>query len=156
METDNLIYGFQGPHRFLSNFWPVPHGIVFDNVIYPTVEHAYQAGKTLDPRQRRAILNASTPGEAKQIGRRMEITQPDWEDWKLFHMEALVRSKFLAGTKLGAQLLRTGGAKLVEANTWGDRFWGKCHGTGKNHLGEILMEVRDDLRIQYTTWKRSV
>ena len=42
-------------------------------------------------------------------------------------------------------LLATGDAKIVEGNTWGDVFWGVCNGVGENHLGEILMKVRQDL-----------
>lgn len=32
---------------------------------------------------------------------------------------------------------------IVEHNTWNDTFWGVCNGTGENHLGEILMDLRD-------------
>ena len=36
--------------------------------------------------------------------------------------------------------------KLVEGNDWHDRFWGVCRGQGKNHLGKLLMRVRESLR----------
>jgi predicted NAD-dependent protein-ADP-ribosyltransferase YbiA (DUF1768 family) len=32
-----------------------------------------------------------------------------------------------------------------EGNTWNDRFWGVCRGSGLNHLGRILMEVRAEV-----------
>ncbi len=147
-EDDNLIFGFFGPYRFLSNFWPVPHGVYFAGHYFPTVEHAYQAGKTDNLEQRRAIRLLKTPGEAKAVGAAIRITH-DWEDRKLLHMEACLRGKFRPGTRLAGHLLNTGTKRIVENNTWGDRFWGRCRGVGKNHLGELLMEIRDDLRTSY-------
>ena len=44
--TMEEINRFVGPHRFLSNFWPV--WIRFEGEVYPTLEHAYQAAKTID------------------------------------------------------------------------------------------------------------
>ena len=42
-------------------------------------------------------------------------------------------------------LLATGEEYLVEGNTWGDKYWGVCGGIGLNHLGKLLMQVRDEL-----------
>lgn len=41
-----MINSFKGPNRFLSNFYPSI--IEYNNIIYPTVEHFFQAGKTTD------------------------------------------------------------------------------------------------------------
>lgn len=45
-----------------------------------------------------------------------------------------------------ARLLETGDAMLIEGNTWGDTFWGVCNGQGLNVLGNLLMEIRQELR----------
>jgi hypothetical protein len=42
-------------------------------------------------------------------------------------------------------LLATKGHDLAEGNWWGDTFWGTCKGTGHNHLGKILMDIRSEL-----------
>lgn len=43
-------------------------------------------------------------------------------------------------------LLSTGYEHLAEINTWGDRYWGvDTEGNGLNRLGELLMEVREEL-----------
>jgi len=47
---------------------------------------------------------------------------------------------------LKLRLLATGDETLQEGNRWNDRYWGVCRGVGKNHLGNILMEVREYLR----------
>ena len=43
-------------------------------------------------------------------------------------------------------LLSTGTQELVEGNAWNDRFWGVCKGVGQNHLGKLLMELRENIR----------
>jgi ribA/ribD-fused uncharacterized protein len=150
-----MITQFRDQYRFLSNFWPA---VVFfeDNVEgrwYPTVEHAYQAAKSLNVRNRKEIAEASRPGDAKRLGKRIAI-RSDWETIKVQVMEQLVRQKFFKYPKLGAMLLATGNEKLIEGNTWGDTCWGcvwKVNSSGngewvgQNHLGKILMKVRAQL-----------
>lgn len=55
-----------------------------------------------------------------------------------------LRKKF-SDDKLRSMLLATGEEYLVEGNTWGDKYWGVCGGIGLNHLGKLLMQVRDEL-----------
>src|SRR4051812_32180404 len=94
------ITEFQGPNRFLSNFWPAK--IEFEGQIYPTVEHAYQAAKTLDPAERRRIAALPTPVEAKAAGRALAI-RPDWDTAKFDVMERCVRAKFTTHADLRSQ-----------------------------------------------------
>lgn len=136
------IRGFQDPHRWLSSFWPAR--VRFDDVWYPTVEHAYVAAKTLLPHERQAVLACQTPGQAKRLGRTLTL-RPDWDRVKISIMLDLVRQKF-AQDPLRRQLLDTGQAEIVEDNAWGDRFWGVCRGEGQNWLGRLIMQVRDELR----------
>ncbi|HEC65017.1 MAG TPA: NADAR family protein [bacterium] len=137
------INSFQGEYRFLSNFWLVP--IVFEGITFPSVEHAYQAAKTLEIGWRHRIASLQSPGKAKRVGRLSELRE-DWEDVKLDIMEQLVLSKFSLNNGLRFKLLETGGAELIEGNNWGDTYWGEHKGVGKNHLGKILMKVRYELR----------
>ena len=137
-----MIDSFTGENRFLSNFWPAE--VELDGMIFPTVEHAYVAAKTLDMEERRKIQAVATPGQVKRLGRKL-VLRPDWEDVKLFVMEDLVRQKF-QHADLRQLLLATGDQELVEGNTWGDTFWGVCFDVGLNHLGLILMEVRDECK----------
>jgi len=132
------IDSFQGPHRFLSNFWPAV--VMLDGVEYPTVEHAYVAAKTLDPSARAQVAAIETPGAVKRFGRSLKLRE-DWDDVKLGIMSDLLRQKF-THPELRAMLTATGTQELIEGNTWGDTFWGVCRGKGENHLGRILMAVR--------------
>lgn len=156
-QTDPVL-GFQGKYRFLSNFYPVR--IEYEGDFYPSVEHAYQASKTLDRKQRVQFqqgqkLDPSKFSEskgkpawhwaaaaAKKAGRRVKM-QPMFDDMKLAIMSRLVRQKFMANEDLFASLLDTGDAYLEETNDWGDDYWGVPRGkTGQNLLGKILMRLR--------------
>jgi N-glycosidase YbiA len=128
------------PYEFLSNFYPAT--VRLDGVEYPTVEHAYQAAKTLNEAERRHVRSAPTPAEAKARGGQVTI-RPDWNEVKVEVMRGLLRQKF-SDAALRDRLLRTAPRELVEGNTWGDQFWGVCEGKGENWLGRLLMEIRDE------------
>ena len=139
------IAQFQGPYRFLSNFYPAT--VVFEGITCPTAEHAYQSAKTLDMNERKRIAGLATPSEAKTEGRKLAL-RADWETAKFDVMERCVRYKFAHNPELRRKLLDTGDAVLEEGNTWGDRVWGVYQGQGENRLGKILMKVRQELRSQ--------
>lgn len=137
-----MIDRFTGEYLFLSNFWPVQ--IPYQGLLYPSTENAYQAAKTLDQFQR-YWFQSCTPGQAKRKGNAIAL-RADWEHVKLAVMEELLVIKF-SDPWLHEQLMATGDHELVEGNTWGDTFWGVCGGRGHNHLGKLLMKIRDTLRI---------
>ena len=68
----------------------------------------------------------------------------DWSFHKLGIMREIVRKKFLH-KNLADRLLDTWDAELIEGNNWGDQYWGVCRGQGQNHLGRILMDIRESL-----------
>lgn len=138
------ITKFDGEYRFLSNFFLV--AIDIDDHSYPSVEHAYQAAKTHNANERARIRRARSAGAAKHLGRRVTL-RSDWDSVKLEVMRRLVRQKFHSDRGLRRALLATRDAELIEGNHWRDTFWGQCPiGHGFNHLGEILMEVRAELK----------
>ena len=69
----------------------------------------------------------------------------DWDDVKLDVMLWGIREKF-KNEDLRQLLMETGEEELVEGNWWGDKFWGVSNGEGENHLGKILMRVREEVR----------
>lgn len=144
MEKIETIINFDGQYAFLSNFFYAP--FVYEDNIYPTNEHFFQAMKTLNPEERKSIAEARTPGVAKRMGRKVQL-RDDWEEVKIDVMRLGLRLKFKAHMGLTEKLIETGDADLIEGNTWHDNFWGvclcpKCQ-EGQNHLGLLLMETRD-------------
>lgn len=144
----------RGEYRFLSNFWPAsvrgPGGR-----LYPTVEHAYQASKTLDSTVWTRILALPNAGAAKNFSKTM-VVRPDWHEVRVGIMADLLAQKFAAGSELAARLMAIDGA-IEEGNGWGDRFWGVdlATGEGENRLGRMLMEIRERLRAEAGDGARS-
>jgi ribA/ribD-fused uncharacterized protein len=143
-KKQKAIVCFKGPYRFLSNFY------YFSNT---TVEHQFQAAKTTDPEWKQRILNAPTPGMAKRLGRKCPC-RPNWDKARDLVMLRFVRAKFHRPA-LAVMLLQTGNARLIEGNDWHDNYWGicqcdDCHDKpGLNVLGNILMNVREELRADH-------
>ena len=123
---------FRDRFSFLSNF-------------VGGVEQKYQAAKCVNKEDREKILKM-TPGQSKRAGQKVELRK-DWEDIKLDIMYQLVKETF-SKEPFRTMLLRTENMILEEGNTWGDKFWGVSlkGGKGENHLGKILMRVREELR----------
>lgn len=133
---------FDDEYRWLSNFWPSK--VMLDGEEYPTVEHAYQAAKSLKTEEREQVRKAYTPGFAKKIGQQIKLRN-DWNEVKLEIMLSLLREKF-KDKELRKALLNTGRKELIEGNAWQDTFWGVCNGKGLNHLGKLLMQVREEIK----------
>lgn len=141
---------FDGKYAFLSNFYPSPIAPFNDGIVYPTVEHAFQAYKTTDINKRKEIAAQPTPGKAKHLGRHVKI-RDDWQEIRVNVMYAALKEKF-KDLELQTKLLSTGNAELIEGNTWSDNFWGDCHCPkcrnikGENNLGKLLMKIREDYK----------
>ena len=138
------ITSFRGDYDFLSNFYEAP--VEYDGLIYGNNEAAFQAQKCMTAEEKQ-IFTECRPSKAKSKGRQVQL-RPDWEDVKVGIMEEIVRAKFRQNPILASWLLATGDRKLIEGNTWHDVCWGvdAKTGEGENHLGKILMKIRDELR----------
>lgn len=172
LNDENAILEFR--HTFLSNFYAIP--IEYKGVLYPSVEHAYQAQKftpeilasvsteclteineTLRFRGRlRTFKDAGeiftdetlSSGNVKVIAdilRAHGYVRSDWDDDKLLLMAYLLQQKF-RDAEMRRRLKETGDKYLVEGNTWNDTLWGVSGGRGRNLLGLMLMDVREQIR----------
>jgi len=128
-----------------SNF--SPHPISLSGKRWPTSEHYFQAQKFDDAAYVERIRKAHSPMEAANLGRdRKQKLRRDWESVKVEVMRTALRAKFTQHADLAALLLSTGDAKLIE-HTHNDRYWADGgDGSGKNWLGRLLMELREELR----------
>ena len=142
------INRFNGDYIFLSNFYPVE--VEYNGILYPSVEHAYQAQKTLneDIRLDFSKINKDRACDAKKKSYSIKKRE-DWDIIKLSIMKDLLFIKFRE-TPLKEMLLSTDNAILIEGNQWGDTFWGVCNNQGANMLGILLTYVRHCLRYDNT------
>lgn len=141
---NSCIDKFEGEYAFLSNFYNSPIRPFDDWILYPTVEHAFQAAKTNDVGMRKKIASQPTPGKAKSIGRHVTLKK-NWRTDRICVMYECLRAKF-EQPELREKLLSTKNKKLVEGNWWGDTYWGVCDGVGENNLGKLLMKIREELK----------
>jgi ribA/ribD-fused uncharacterized protein len=145
-----MIDDFKGKYFFLSNF--------YDEGLF-TNEHRFQSLKTDNAEERKRVLMADSPREAKKLGRRVSL-RDDWEEVKDSIMFLCLRIKF-SDLELRQKLIDTGDEELIEGNWWGDRYWGACPGYlsgnqrwigkthtwyGENKLGQLLMKLRGEYR----------
>lgn len=133
-------------YRPLSNLHKLVEPIQdveYPDIYYWSVEHAYVAAKTSLREERIRIAdligqNNSYYGMvALKAGRKL-LLRADWDEIKLGVMEYYLRQKFKQQV-FADHLIATGDAYIYES---GHKFWGE---PGENHLGRLLMRIRDEL-----------
>ena len=137
------------PYGPFSNLYK--RTIIFEGREYPTSEHAYQAGKARKENVKEWILSAPSPSLVAMAAHGLYIWDitPNWASIKFDRMRQVLRAKFTQHEDLCDLLLSTGNARLVEAtktNNAVNRLWGEVNGKGKNMLGVLLMELREELK----------
>ncbi|KAJ3002010.1 hypothetical protein HKX48_002569 [Thoreauomyces humboldtii] len=155
-----FYHKFQDYYEF-TNFYPAPIRTPFG--MFPTSEHLYQALKftrgrfdTLDSYSPQpgfyGIRTCDGPREAFDMAHaHHDHVRPDWEERKFDAMSLVLRQKFDQHSDLRNTLMRTGDKYLAE-HTANDLFWGDGGGDGSsggNHLGEMLMRLRESYQQQH-------
>jgi len=88
---------------------------------------------------------------------KLKITVSDWDNYKLFAMANALHAKF--NNKILFAHLRAIKEDIIHDNYWKDIYWGVYKGEGKNILGKMLMNVRDnnnDINILYNYIKNEL
>lgn len=144
------IYFYQSgqPYYEFTNFYA--NQINLDGKTWPTSEHYFQAQKyptnlALQERIRKAPTARMAFDITRETGND-RFKDPNWDNTKYQSMLKVVRAKFNQ-PHLQTLLLDTKNAVLVENAGANDAVWGAgADYMGTNHLGRILMHVRDELR----------
>ncbi|WP_075187693.1 GTP cyclohydrolase II RibA [Teredinibacter haidensis] len=129
-----------------SNF--SPHAVYLNGKIWTTAEHFYQAQKFNDLALQEQVRCAASPILAKQSAKRLEEQhcELNWRNIKDDVMWQAITAKFTQHPELKALLLSTQQCHIAE-HTPNDNYWGDAeNGTGLNRLGELLMQLRTELR----------
>ena len=136
------------PYGVFSNLYR--RRMLFEGETYPTAEHAYQAGKPRRPAVREWLMEAPSPALLAMAAHGLYYWDiaPGWSSRKYDRMRAVLKAKFTQHEDLRELLLSTGDARLIESATVDNatnRDWGEVNGVGQNRLGEMLMELRDEV-----------
>ena len=139
------FYSTKKPYGEFSNFSGFP--VYVDGEWWSTSEHYYQAQKYETEELRDWVQFAPNPMEAANRGRDPKFPKrDDWDEVKDGFMEKVLFDKYTRHEELRELLLSTGNSHIYE-HTTNDCYWGDCGDrTGKNHLGLLLMKVRNSLR----------
>ena len=156
------IERFRGAHLPFSNMYSLPVPIRADCDIWvPSSEHAYMANRFSSLKVQKKIATARGESEsrhpckdaiaARQLaykyiekGEKLEVVA---DEERVELMKRVVYQKVERNVGVRALLLSTGAEMIYEGNDWGDQFWGVSppgSREGKNHLGQILMQLRND------------
>lgn len=179
--ADRDVPSFIGADRVFSNMYAAP--VMWGDEVTPARlwdcnELPYMLAKTLEVTERDRMLKAYEAGKAKALseGKSHEkavelgarylkkaakgvergcFGRPDWDQFKVPHMQALVDDKADRNPAIAATVLSTGKGIIQEGNKWGDTFWGVAlndvpwrgvkAGDGDNNLGKCWMNSRDRL-----------
>lgn len=135
-----MISDFRGKFAFLANSYPCP--VEMDGACYPCAETAFYAARCAYKTDRKKFATLSGPDARKLAGHLTE--QSGWADKKLSVLQEVLQAKF-SEPQLKRRLLQTGNEELVFSNPY-DSYLGVSDGKGANHLGRLLMELRDEFR----------
>lgn len=92
--------------------------------------------------------------DIREKGKKIEHSH-QWDLQKDEKMRVIVLNKFTQNRDLALKLIATGNIRLIEATkcpywvaglTLSSREWGKGFFPGQNKLGQIIMQIRDELR----------
>jgi ribA/ribD-fused uncharacterized protein len=149
------IYFYRVKDRYgeFSNFYPPSDDELRKNRFrlfmkgrnWKTTEHYYQAMKFQGIQQEEVIRNAKNAFLAAKLGNELKPFPCNWDKRKDKVMYEAVFAKFTQNQDLKKLLINTGNTRLIE-HTKNDYYWGDGgDGSGKNKLGKILMQVRNEL-----------
>jgi len=143
------INRFRKEYWFLSNFFRCY--IMYCGKEWKTSEHLFQSMKTTNANMKEKMRKIPKPNRVKAFGNTIKLV-PGWDAVKLGVMKRVLYLKFEQNLSLTRKLLATKDAILEEGNTWHDNYWGNCccsrceNIKGENHLGLLLMELREELK----------
>lgn len=147
MMREIKFYSVNDEYGEFSNF--APYGFNLKHKRWNSVEHYFQAQKFKGTGLESKIRKANNPNFAARLGRNRKYKiRRDWESVKVNVMREAVLAKFQQNPDICDLLINTGDAKLIE-HTGNDNFWGDGgDGKGRNMLGRILMQVREELNLE--------
>lgn len=155
MNNDKFVFFWDGPFsQWHRSYFTV------DGVTYNCAEQYMMAMKAVffeDSETLTAIMESMNPRDQKALGR--QVRNFDATRWNAVSKDFVFKANIakFSDERLKQVLLNTGDKEIVEASPY-DKIWGigmsetdpdrfdKSKWRGTNWLGEVLMQVRTELR----------
>ena len=138
----------RGQWGLFNNTARLPNPVLAADRTFVSAEHLFQMARFRDaPEVQARIAGARSPGAAAKIGREAgNERDPVWRTRRVDAMRWAIRMKREANPDLiDAALERTGNRPIVDASSE-DPFWGVQGVVGRNTLGRLWMELRQQIR----------
>jgi len=123
--------------------------VEYEGYLYPTSEHAYQAAmfKGIAEDIVEKIKKAKSSHDAQKIAQENKSKRiENWNEIKKEIMKNILRCKIEQHPYVLKKLIASGDREIIE-DSWRDSEWGWGEDKkGKNLLGTIWMELRDEYR----------
>ena len=161
-DTTIVFGGSTSSHHVLSNFYNVKNNFVYEHRSYSSAEQAFQHKKARvagDLNKQREIMFNADPVVQKNLGHEVRcLDHASWDKDKCSILKEILISKFTQHEQLKQFLMDTKDKTLAEANgrdsyfaiglplTHPDVLDQTKWADNSNHLGRILMEIRQELR----------
>lgn len=145
LDTQDIVYFYEQDFYILSNF--SSFALDWKGKRLATSEHAYHWEKFPDrPDIQFMIQTAKSAHAAFGLGQDYKcFRRPDWDNVKERIMKSILLEKVNQHEYVKRKLIATGDRKLVE-NSWRCAEWGwGPNKDGKNLLGKLWMEVRNEI-----------
>lgn len=151
--SDSIVFQKNDePFGELSNM-ATQFPVVVNNLPFRTNEALYQVCRFPDyPDYQKSILEQKSPMGAKYESRKHNpFTRKDWEKVKVYVMRWCLRVKLAYHHDAFGQVLLSTAKKPIVEYSKIDAFWGAkpkdgVSLTGRNVLGRLLMELREELK----------
>lgn len=157
--SKETIYFNNKDNKWLSSSYV--NRFTYNNKLYDTVEHAFQAQKVKDTPEYSDNLVADSD---KYIGNKASLAKSygsnsglktmgynlrdDWDSIKRKLLKDIVREFFSGSQSLTEKLIQTNSSNLVYKGGKADKYFGvNKNNDGENQYGKVLMEIRDELKV---------
>lgn len=150
LDNKDQVFFYEQEFYVLSNFSAFT--LIWKGIRFDTSEAAYHFEKFETKEDlyklKEQILYAPSAHEAFKIAQKNKhLIRKDWDEVKVPIMKEILRAKVYQHEYVRKKLLETGDRELIE-DSWRDDFWGwGKNQDGKNILGKLWMEIREEIKI---------
>ncbi len=144
-DTEKQIFFYEPEFFAFCNY--SAFALEWKGKLYMTSEHVYHSEKFEDENLKEQIRNTRSAHDSHMFADiNKDKRRKDWDKVKLVIMKEILIAKVEQHSYIKEKLLQSGDRELIE-DSWLDSYWGwGPDKNGKNHLGKLWMEIREEIK----------